>query len=117
MWFGASHAQEGLTVRDATLRLSRTWSGIGIGGQREEWRIAIDGTVVGAIANQERVEVSVEPGHQTLRLGAERHVSAPRSFDVAEDEVVSFHCHGPRIWPLYLAALVKSDLWITLRRA
>jgi hypothetical protein len=102
-------------VGDATLRLSRTWSGLAIGGQNEQWNIAIDGTVVGSIASRETVEVSVQPGQHTVRLGAGRHRSVDRSLDVASDEVVSFRCHGPRIWPMYLAALVKPDLWISLK--
>jgi hypothetical protein len=102
---------------DATVRLARTWSGIGFGAQSEQWDIAIDGTVVGSIANKETVEVAVEPGHHTLRLGSGRHRSVERSFDLAQDEVVGFSCYGPRLWPLLLAALVKPDLWITLRRA
>jgi hypothetical protein len=101
---------------DAKLRLSRTWSGIGIGAQNEQWDIGIDGTVVGSIANKETVEVSVEPVHHTLRLGSGRHRSAERSFDVAQDEVVGYRCHGPRIWPMLLAALVNPDLWISLKR-
>jgi hypothetical protein len=103
-------------VGDATLRLSRAWSGIGIGAQSEEWNIGIDGTVVGSIANKETVEVSVEPGHHTLRLGSGRHRSAERPFDVAQDEVVGFRCHAPRIWPMLVAALVNPNLWISLRR-
>jgi hypothetical protein len=51
-----------------------------------------------------------------LRLGSGRHRSAERSFDVAQDHVVGFRCHGPRIWPTLVAALVKPDLWISLRR-
>jgi hypothetical protein len=101
---------------DATVRLVRTWSGIGIGAQSEQWDIAIDGIVVGSIATKETVEVAVAPGHHTLRLGSGRHRSAERSFDVAQNEVVSFSCYGPRFWPQLLAALVKPDLWITLRR-
>jgi hypothetical protein len=108
-------AHEG-ALSDATLRLSRTWSGIGIGAQSEQWNIAIDGTVVGSIASKETVEVSVEPGHHTLRLSSGRHRSGERSFDVAPDEVVGFRCHGPRVWPMLVAALVKPDLWISLRR-
>ena len=69
-------------MSDATVRLARTWSGIGIGAQSEQWNIAIDGIVVGSIANKETVEVSVELGHHTLRLGSGRHRSAERSFDV-----------------------------------
>ena len=100
---------------DATMRLVRTWSGIGLGAQ-SEWNIAIDDIVVGAIANKETVEVSVAPGHHTLRLGSGRHRSPERSFEVAQDEVAAFSCNGPRFWPQLLAALVKNDLWITLRR-
>lgn len=107
--------QEGLKVAEATLRLQRIWSGIAIGGQSEEWNITIDGTVVDAIANQETVEVAVEPGHHTVRLGQGRHLSPRRSFDVGEGETFALDCHGPRFWPMLLAALVKSDLWITLR--
>jgi hypothetical protein len=104
-------------VSDATVRLARTWSGIGLGAQSEQWNIAIDDIVVGSIANKETVDVAVEPGHHTLRLGSGRHRSAERSLDVAQDEVASFSCYGPRFWPQLLAALVKPDLWITLRRA
>ena len=110
-----SRAHEG-AMSDATIRLVRTWSGIGIGAQNEQWNIAIDGTVVGSIANKETVEVSVEPGHHTLRLGSGRHRSVEPSFDGVQDEVVGFRCHGPRVWPMLVAALVKNDLWITLRR-
>ena len=60
-------AREG-AVSDATVGLVRTWSGIGIGAQNKEWNIAIDGIVVGSIANKETVEVAVEPGHHTLGL-------------------------------------------------
>ncbi len=111
----ADRAHEEATS-DATVRLVRTWSGIGIGAQNEEWNIAIDGIVVGSIANKETVEVAVAPGHHTLRLGSGRHRSAERSFDVAPDEVSGFRCNGPRFWPQLLAALVNNDLWITLRR-
>jgi hypothetical protein len=106
-------AHEG-AMRDATVRLVRGWSGIGIGAQSEQWNIAIDGVVVGSIASKETVEVAVEPGHHTLRLGSGRHRSAARSLDVAEDEVAGFRCHGPRIWPMLVAALVNPDLWISL---
>ena len=108
-----AHTRE---LSDATVRLVRAWSGIGIGAQSEQWNIAIDGIVVGSIANKETVEVDVAPGHHTLRLGSGRHRSVERSFDVAQDEVAGFRCHGPRFWPQLLAALVKPDLWITLRR-
>jgi hypothetical protein len=104
---------------DGTLRLERRWTalagtgGAALAGANKPYTIAIDGTAVGAVAPKETVEL----GHHTLRLGQGRHLSPERSFDVAQDEVVSFYCHGPRYgWPQLLAALVKNDLWITLRR-
>jgi hypothetical protein len=57
------------TVSDATVRLARTWGGIGIGAQNEQWNIAIDGIVVGSIANKETVEVAMEPGHHNCGSG------------------------------------------------
>ncbi|MGP8161391.1 MAG: hypothetical protein ACLQGJ_09270 [Candidatus Dormibacteria bacterium] len=108
---------------DGTLRLERRWTALGgtggaaLAGASKPFTIAIDGTAVGAVGPQETVEVAVEPGRHTLQLGLGRHQSPERSFEVAQDEVVSFYCHGPRYgWPQLLAALVKSDLWITLHR-
>ena len=104
-------------MAEATVRLSRMWSGLGIGLQGEIWAIVLDGTIVGRIANQETVEVAVRPGRHRLRLGEGRHVSPERSFDIAEDEVVSFRCHGPRFWPQLIAAAVVPNLWISLSRS
>ena len=108
----SQHKREQATS-DATLLLVRTW---GLAGQSEQWSIVIDGAVVGSIADKETVEVAVEPGHRAFRLESGRHRSAERSFDVAPGDVVTFRCNSPRIWPLLLAALVKPDLWISLRR-
>lgn len=105
-------APDGATS-DGSVRLVRMWGGIGVGGQ---WDIAIDGTVVGSIANKETVEVDVAPGHHSLRLHSGRHRSAERSFDVTTADVACFSCHGPRFWPMLVAALAKPDLWISLRR-
>jgi hypothetical protein len=108
---------------DGTLKLERRWTslagtgGNALAGGNKPMTIAIDGTAVGTLAPKETVEVAVAPGHHTLRLEQGRHRSPERSFDVAPDEVVSFYCHGPRYgWPQLLAALVKPDLWISLRR-
>jgi hypothetical protein len=107
---------------DGTLRLERRWNVLDrrtalVVGGNEPWTIVIDGTAVGAVARQETVEVAVAPGHHTLRLRQGRQLSPEQSFDVAQDEVVGFYCHGPRYgWPQLLAALVKPDLWISLRR-
>jgi hypothetical protein len=40
-----------------------------------------------------------------------------RKFGVADEQVVSFSCHSQLLWPMYVASLIKPDLWIILRRA
>ena len=101
---------------EGTLRLERVWSGMGIGGQREDWQIEVDGKQVGTLANREVVEVAVVPGRHTVRLRSGRYCSPERTFEVAENETTDFTCHGPRYWPLLLASLVKPDLWISLHQ-
>jgi hypothetical protein len=83
----------------------------------ETYNISVDGRVVGAIAAGETVEVSVASGQHSLLLrGRGRNRSPLRAVEVAEDEVVSYRCHGPRYGPPHIvAALIKPDLWITLR--
>jgi len=91
---------------EATIRLSRAGSLSPLLGM-ETWNISIDGR-----------EVSVTPGRHSLLLrGRGRNRSPLRAVEVAEDEVVSYRCHGPRYGPLnVVAALIKPDLWITLKR-
>ncbi|MHB1535516.1 MAG: ABC transporter permease [Acidimicrobiales bacterium] len=98
----------------ATLTLSRKWGGLI--DRRREWQIEIDGNVVGSIADQKTVELPVEAGHHTLRLSSHRHFSPERSFDAADGQVVSFWCRAAMLWPMYVAALIKPDLWISLRQ-
>jgi len=119
----AAVASAPLQSGDGTLRLERRWTflagtgGAALGGANKPMTIAIDGIAVGALAPKETVEVAVAPGHHMLRLSQGRHLSPERPFDVAQDEVVAFYCHGPRYgWPQLLAGLVKPDLWISLRR-
>ena len=106
---------------EATLRLSRGYAGNPISGlltgKSERWDIAVDGRVVGQLAYQETVEVSLMPGHHTLRIGQGRHRSPERSFEVGDDEVVNYQCHGPRYPPVFLAGAIKPSLWISLRRS
>jgi hypothetical protein len=96
----------------ATLRLSRRWGGT---GNDREWGMEIDGSVVGSIAYRQTVELPIEPGHHTLRLSGGGHVSPLRSFDTADGDVVSFRCRSALVWPVMVAALVKPDLWISLK--
>ena len=116
----APAAEEGLPARaggtpaTATLRLTRGWGG-GIDRNRE-WQIIIDGTVAGSIARRQTVELAVPPGHHTLLLRWHRHSSAARSFNASEGRVSNFSCRGAFLWPMYVAALIKPDLWIFLRQ-
>jgi ABC-type transport system involved in multi-copper enzyme maturation permease subunit len=114
---GAQHPAstgENEIVGSATLALSRKWGGVI--DRHREWPIEIDGSVVGSIASQKTVEFSVEPGRHTLHLGLNRHLSPERSFEAADGQVVRFRCRAATLWPMYLAALVKPDLWISLRQ-
>lgn len=100
----------------ATLELTRTFGGVTDG--KGKWQILIDGTAAGSIDQKQTVELPVEPGLHTLRVErSERFLSRERSFDVADEQVVRFSCHSQLLWPLYLAALIKPDLWIILRQA
>ena len=103
-------------MSEGTLRLERVWSGMGIGGQREDWQIEVDGQAVGTLANREVVEVGVGAGRHTVQLRSGRYRSPERTFEVGADEVADFTCHGPRFWPLLVASLVKPDLWISLHQ-
>ena len=105
----------------ATLTLTRTRFGIGVGPWIDkmagEWQVIVDGTVAGSIAPQEAVEVPVEPGHHTLRVKkSNRYHSPERSFEAVDEENVSFRCRAAMLWPQWVAALVKPDLWISLRQ-
>jgi hypothetical protein len=97
-----------------TLQLTRTWAAL---TDRGKWQILLGGTAAGSIDRKETVELPVEPGHHTLRVErSQRFLSPERSFDAADGQEIRFFCHSARYWPLMLAAIVKPDLWITLRR-
>ena len=100
----------------ATVQLTRTFGGVTDG--KGKWQILIDGTAVGSIDRKQTVELPVEPGHHTLRVErSERFLSRERSFDGADEQVVSYSRHSQLLWPMYLAALIKPDLWIILKQA
>jgi hypothetical protein len=99
----------------STLQLTRTFGGVT--DSKGKWQILIDGTAVGSIDPKQTVELPVEPGHHTLRVKrSERFLSRERSFDAADEQVVSFWCRSQLLWPMYVASLIKPDLWISLRR-
>lgn len=101
-------------MASGTLSITRRWGGMLYPGP---FPISLDDRQVGTVNSQETVELPVEPGRHTVRVGSGRHLSPTRTFEIAEGEMVSFWCRGTMLWPVYLAALIKPDLWIKLRRA
>jgi len=98
----------------ATLKLTREGAGIEL--RRGAFDIHVDGRSVGSIVQHQTVEMSLEPGHHTLRIRKSRYSSQEHSFDVANDEVVNFRTHGAMVWPRYVASIVKPNLAISLKR-
>ena len=99
----------------ATLRLTREHPLMEL--RRGPYEIQSDGRRIGSLNKvHETVEIPVEPGHHTLRIRSGRYSSQERSFDVADGEVVSFRTHGPLVWPVYAAAMIKPDLGISLKQ-
>ncbi|HWE66896.1 MAG TPA: hypothetical protein VG298_09655 [Acidimicrobiales bacterium] len=90
--------------------------GTGIELRRGRFEIVADGTTIGSLERHETVETLLEPGHHTLRIQAGRYSSQDRSFDLADEEVVNFRCHGAMIWPTYVASIVKPNLAISLHQ-
>jgi hypothetical protein len=101
-------------VADATLKLTRKIGGII--DKNRAWNIEIDGNVVGSIDYRSSVEITISPGTHTLRVLLDRHLSRPRTFDAPDGGVVSFHCRAQMFWPMFIASVIKPDLWIILRQ-
>ena len=98
----------------ATLQLTR--EGVGMELRRGTFEIDIDGVRVGSIEWHETKEISIEPGHHTLQLRRGRYRSGSHCFDVRDESVVSFRCHGAMMWPRWVASALKPDLAISLAR-
>ncbi|MBO0693469.1 MAG: hypothetical protein J2P58_11275 [Acidimicrobiaceae bacterium] len=101
-------------MASGTLSITRRWGGPVYPGP---FPVEVDGKVIASLRSMETVELPVEAGRHTVRLGSGRHVSPARSFEIADGEMVSFWCRGLMLWPLMVAALFKPDLWITFRSA
>lgn len=96
------------------MRLARKWGGV---TERDvAWQITLDDRAVDTIPRGQAVEMPIERGYHTLQVNSERHHSPRRSFQAADGEVVDFSCRAASIWPLWVAALFKPDLWISLRQ-
>jgi len=100
----------------ATLKLTREVGHAAFELRRGRFEISVDGNSVGSIDNHEAVETPLQPGHHTVQMRHGRYSSRELPFDAADGEVVSFRCHGARIWPTYVASIVLPNLGIALKR-
>lgn len=98
----------------ATLRLRR--EGVGVELRRGTFDVLVDDQPVKAIDRHETIEVPIEPGHHALQVRSGRYSSQKHTFDITEDEVANFRCHGAMVWPRYLASILKPDLAISLKQ-
>jgi hypothetical protein len=99
-----------------TLRLTRDVGSACFELRRGRFEILVDGKPVGSLANHDTVETPIEAGHHRLVLHKGRYSSRTLTFNAEHGEVVSFRCNGARIWPTYVASIVKPDLAISLKR-
>jgi hypothetical protein len=99
----------------ATLRVTHEVS-FGVELRRGRFDILVDGKTVGSVENHETFEVLLDLGSHTIRMRKGRYSSREHSFDVADGEVVSFRCHGIRIWPMYIATIVMPNRAISLKQ-
>jgi hypothetical protein len=97
-----------------TLRLTREGTGIEL--RRGTFDVLVDGQSVRSINHHETIEVPLEPGRHTLQIRAGRYSSRSRTLDATDDAVVNYRCHGPMMWPRYVASILKPNLAISLRR-
>jgi hypothetical protein len=99
----------------ATVKVSRE-TGFGIELRRGRFDILVDGQSVGTVDHNHATDIPVEPGRHALRVRKGRYSSQERAFDAADGQVISFQCHGARVWPIWLASFVKPDLAIALHQ-
>ncbi len=98
-----------------TLRVRRE-VGFGIELRRGRFEVSLDGKDSGSLDDNETVEIPLEPGHHTIRIRKGRYSSRDQSFEIADGDVIDFRCHGARIWPMYVASIVRPNLAISLER-
>jgi hypothetical protein len=99
----------------ATLRVERS-ARIGFELRRRPFEVMVDGNEVASLEVSGTDELPVEPGQHTLQMRSGRYSSRSLSFDVDNEEVANFRCHGPLVWPIYVASLIVPSLGISLRR-
>jgi hypothetical protein len=98
----------------ATLQLLR--EGFAMELRRGPFNVLLDGNDIRSIEAHQTINVPIEPGHHTLQVKVGRYGSTQRPIDAAEGEIAKFRCSGFRVWPVYVASIVKPDPALTLKR-
>jgi hypothetical protein len=98
----------------ATLML--THKTIGVEVRRGTYDVVLDGRRVGSVELNETFETPLEPGRHALQVRSGRNSSRTKTFDAADDQIVSFRCSGKSILPIFLLSFVVPSLALSLHR-
>ena len=95
-------------------RVSVTHKAIGVEVRRAPYHILIDGEHVGSVDMNHTFETPVDPGRHQLQVRSGRNSSRPKTFEVADGEIVSYRCTGKNLLPIFLASFFVPSLALTL---
>lgn len=98
------------------LRVERRPKVVGIELRRRPLEVILDGKDAASLEMHRTAELPIEPGQHTLQVRGGRYSSRTVAFEVGDEEVASFSCHSPTLWPVYVASLIVPSLGISLRR-
>jgi ABC-2 type transport system ATP-binding protein len=113
----------GTPIGSAVIRLSRQGGGSGTAQGGRAWQVAIDGHVVGAVSNNETVDLPVTAGQHEVEVRSMRFLGSPQTpLDVTEGRVIGLSCRRRPRHPfivqrsvaLLVASVFKHDVWISL---
>jgi hypothetical protein len=99
-------------MTDATLTLARKTLGV----QRRPFDVLVDHTLAATIDYGKAIDLRLVPGPHSLQISSGRLTSPETPFDAHDGEAIAFRCRGALLWPIYVAALLKPDLGVTLKR-
>lgn len=98
----------------ATLKLTHKTIGVEI--RRGSYDAVVDGKPAGTLELNETIDIPVEPGRHSIQVRSGRNSSRTKTFDVEEDEIVSFRCSGKSLLPIFLFSSVVPGLALSLTR-
>jgi ABC-2 type transport system ATP-binding protein len=111
-------------TQPATVRIARRRGKRNTSRSGRAWSVLLDGRNVGSIVNELTLDLSVEPGHHTLRLQSTRYLLSPEQpFDAYEGQTLGYVCEPRSLSPIIftrwlvwlLISLVNHNLWISLQ--